>query len=131
MYTGFYLFSLFFLAASVLSCSMWDLSLWCTGFSLVVACGFSLSSCCAWAPGHVGSVVCSVWALSLRHVSSVVVVHRLSCPTVCGILVPQPGIEPVSPALEGGFFTSGPPGKSLHWFFSHNAIAHLIDYSVV
>ena len=26
--------------------------------------------------------------------------HRLSCPTACGILVPQPGIEPESPALE-------------------------------
>ena len=23
-----------------------------------------------------------------------------------------PGIEPASPALEGGFFTTGPPGKS-------------------
>ena len=30
-----------------------------------------------------------------------------------GILVPQPGIEPVSPALEGGFLTAGPPEKSL------------------
>ena len=27
------------------------------GFSLVVACGFSLSSCGAWAPAHVGSLV--------------------------------------------------------------------------
>ena len=31
----------------------------------------------------------------------------------CGILVPQPGIEPISPALEGKFLTTGPPGKSL------------------
>ena len=38
--------------------------------------------------------------------------HRLSCPTACGILVPRPGIEPASPPLEGGFFTTGPPGKS-------------------
>ena len=28
------------------------------------------------------------------------------------ILVPPPGIEPVSPALEGGFLTTEPPGKS-------------------
>ena len=28
----------------------------------------------------------------------------------CGILVPQPGIEP--PALEGEVLTTGPPGKS-------------------
>ena len=42
---------------------MWDLSLRRVGFSLVVACGFSLSSCGAQAPGHVGSVVRGVWAL--------------------------------------------------------------------
>ena len=28
------------------------------------------------------------------------------------ILVPRPGIKPTSPALEGGFLTPGPPGKS-------------------
>ena len=82
------------------------------GFSLVVACGFSLSSCGAQAPGHVGSVVCGTQALSLSCVSSVVVAHGLSCPAACGVLVPWPGIEPASPALEGGFFTTGPPGKS-------------------
>ena len=37
-------------------------SLWCTGFSLAVACGFSLSSCGAWAPGRVGFVVCGTQA---------------------------------------------------------------------
>ena len=29
-----------------------------------------------------------------------------------GILAPQPGIEPMSPALEGKFLTTGPPEKS-------------------
>ena len=43
---------------------------------------------------------------------SVVVAQGLSCPVAYGILVPRPGIEPVSPALEGGFLTTGPPGKS-------------------
>ena len=35
-------------------------------------------------------------------------------PPSCGIqaLVPQPSIEPTSPALEGVFLTIGPPGKS-------------------
>ena len=84
---------------------MRDLSLWPAGFSLVVACGFSFSSCGSWAPGHMGSVVCSMQALS-------VVACRLSCPAACGILVPRPRIEPMSPALEGRFFTTGPPGKS-------------------
>ena len=31
------------------------------------------------------------------------------------ILVPRPGIKPTSPALEGGFLISGPPGKSLEF----------------
>ena len=43
-------------ACRIFCCSMSSL-LWHTGFSLVVACGFSLSSCGMWAPGHVGSVV--------------------------------------------------------------------------
>ena len=37
----------------------------------------------------------------------------LSCPPACGILVPRPGIKPTTFALEGGFLTTGPPGKSL------------------
>ena len=39
-------------------------------------------------------------------------VHGLSCPAACGILAPQPGIQSASPALEDGFLTTGPPGKS-------------------
>ena len=31
-------------------------------------------------------------------------------------LFPRPGIELASPALEGGFLTTGPPGKSLSGF---------------
>ena len=31
----------------------------------------------------------------------------------CGILVPWPGFEPMSPALEGRFLCTGPPGMSL------------------
>ena len=89
------------MVASGLSCGTWDLSLWHAGFSLVVSHGL-LSSCVARAPEHAGSVVAA---------------NGLSCPAACGILVPQPGIEPASPALEGGFLTAGPPGKSLHIFF--------------
>ena len=51
---------------------------------------------------------------------SVVVAHRLSC-GMWGL--PGPGLEPVSPALAGGFLTTVPPGKALMyifelWFFS-------------
>ena len=30
----------------------------------------------------------------------------------CGILAPQPGIEPAPPALQGKVLTTGPSGKS-------------------
>ena len=50
----------------------------------------TLSSGAAWALGHKGLVV-----------------------PACGILVPQPGMEPSSPALQGGFLTTRPPGQSL------------------
>ena len=109
-----FIYFVYFLAASGLSCGTRDLSLqcsgsslWCTGFSLVVAYGFSLSSCGAQDPTeHVGFVVCGTRAPSLRCTSSVVVVHGLSCPAACGILVPWPGIKLASPALEGGFLTT-------------------------
>ena len=60
---------------------------------------------------------CSLWdSLVLAHRlqslwASVVVAQRISCPGAHGILVPQPGIESESPALQGGFFTR-PPRKS-------------------
>ena len=78
---------------SGLSCGMQDLFV--AGL-FVVAQGL-LSSCDAWAPEHAGSVLAA---------------RGLSCPTACGISAPQLGIKPTSPALEGGFSTTGPPGKS-------------------
>ena len=35
-------------------------------------------------------------------VSSAVVLHRLSCPTACGVLDPGPGMELILPAAEAG-----------------------------
>ena len=98
----FYLFIFYiFLAASGLSYGMWGSFI--AAQALRCGAGSSLwhgllSSCGTQAPGHVGSVVAAV---------------GLSCPMVCWILVPRPGLEPVSPEMEGGFFTTGPPGKSL------------------
>ena len=54
----------------------------------------------------------SLQDLSLWCVDSLVVVHGLSCSIARGLLVLQPGIEPVSLASQGGFLTTGPPGKS-------------------
>ena len=53
---------------------------------------------------------------------SVVATHRFSCPTACGILVPRPGIKPMSPALAGRFPTTGPPGKSPLSFWKHSLL---------
>ena len=39
--------------------------------------------------------------------------HGLSCSDACGILVPAPGIKPVSSELVGEFLTIGPLGRSL------------------
>ena len=51
----------------------------------------------------------------------------LVAPAACGILVPWPGFEPVSPALVGGFLTTEPPGKSLQRI----TLRHLLVTSVV
>ena len=73
---------------------------------LVVACRIftavceHLSSYGAQAPECMGSVLAS---------------SGLSCPLACGILVPQPGIEPPCAALEGRFLITGSPGKSLNF----------------
>ena len=39
--------------------------------------------------------------------------------------LPGPGIEPVSPALAGGFSTTAPPGKPLEYFFKINLFIYL------
>ena len=56
---------------------------------------------------------CGSWALERR---------LSSCGTRTYLLrsmwdLPAPGLEPMSPALAGGFLTTMPPGKSLHALF--------------
>ena len=51
-------------------------------------------------------------ALHCNIQASVIVGTGLSCPKVCEILVPQPGIKLTSPAMEGRFLTTGLPEKS-------------------
>ena len=41
----------------------------------------------------------------------------LGCPEAREILVPRPGVQPLSPAFEGRFLTTGPPGMSLYALF--------------
>ena len=69
--------------------------------------------------GSAQNLCCIVWDLSLWYRDSLVVAHGLSscgmivtCPQACEILVPGGGIEPAPSALQGGFLTTRPPGKS-------------------
>ena len=63
----------------------------------------------AWALGHSGSVVAAVWAVE-HWLTSVGARAQLLCGTW---ELPRSGIELVSPALAGGFFSTEPPGKPL------------------
>ena len=59
-----------------------------------------------------GLTSCDSWAPERR---------LSSCGTRAQLLggmwdLPGPGLEPVSPALAGGFPTTAPPGKPLMWF---------------
>ena len=65
---------------------------------------------------------CDVQDLFVWCTGSVVVVHRLRSPAACGILVPQSGIRPLPPALQGRFLTTGPSGKSPLFLITDNHI---------
>ena len=47
-------------------------------------------------------------------------VHGLSCSGMWDL--PGPGLEPVSPALAGGFLTTAPPGNSMAFIFKLHAL---------
>ena len=92
-----------FLAALGLHCHTW--AFYCYRKErLFSSCGAQASHCG-------GSLVVEhgygVWV-------SAFVVHWFSCPTACGIFS-RLWIKPMSPALAGGFLTTGPRGKSNHW----------------
>ena len=100
---SFFLFSLF-----IFGCISWAF-IAARRLSVVVASG---GSCLVAVNGLLVAVAftcCGAWVL--EPVGSVVVLHGLSCPWACGILVSGPGIEPMSPALEGRCPTTGSPRK--------------------
>ena len=102
-----------------------------TGFLQLGQAGATL--CCGVQASHCGGFSCcgaralGTWAsvVAARGLSSCgsrALEHRLSsCGTraylLCGMWdLPGPGIEPMSPALAGGFSTTAPPGKPLQIF---------------
>ena len=73
--------------------------------------------------------------------ASLVVEHRLQTRRLsnCGSRaqplrgmwdLPKPGLEPVSPALAGGFSTTAPPGKPLVFFIIDNEHAKFFSFFV-
>ena len=92
------------------SCSEWSCSsLWCAGFSLWWLLLLQSTVLGAWASVVVarGLSSCGSQALECR---------LSSCGERAQLLrgmwdIPRPGLEPVSPALAGGFLTTAPPGK--------------------
>ena len=87
------------------------------GYSLVVVCvGFSLRWLLLWGTGSRGHRLSGTQASAVAthgrsRWGSWALEHRLdSCSAACGIFLHQ-GIESVSLALAGGFFTTEPPGK--------------------
>ena len=115
-------------------------SLLCMGFlqlqrvGATLGCGARAShcgdfSCCqAWALGAWASVVV---ARGLRSCGSRALGHRLSgWGTPAQLLrgmwdLPGPGLEPISPALAGGFLTAEPPGKPKDSYLLMNSISTL------
>ena len=90
----------------------------CGLFLVVVSGGYSSLRCAGFS---------LKWFLLLqstgsRHAGSVVVAHGLSSCGSWALLLhgmwdlPRPGLEPMSPALAGGFLTTAPPGKPSFWF---------------
>ena len=100
------LFILFLAALGLCCCAQSFLYLWRVGATL--PCGERASHYGGFS--RCGTQALSTWA-------SVVAAHRLSS---CGARaqlfrgmwdLPGPGLEPMSPALAGGFLTTAPPGK--------------------
>ena len=87
-------FFFFFNTAVLLSCSLQI---------FVPSCGIFFCGMRALQLWNTGSGTCELQ--KLRHGSLVAL-------GACGILVPHPEIKLVSLALQGGFLTTGPPGKS-------------------
>ena len=75
-----------------------------------------------------GNLHCGTGTLWLGCTVSVVVMHRLSCPTACGILVPWQGIKPASLTLQGGFLTTEPARKSPEEYIWNCFYKHQADF---
>ena len=62
-------------------------------------------------------LMCTILKVFIEFVTSSVLCFVFFGREVCGILAPQPGMEPVLSALEDNVLSSGLPGKSLSGLF--------------
>ena len=99
-------------------------------FSRLQRAGATLTSLYMQASHGGGFPCCRAWE-ALQHVVSRALGHEDSAVAVCGLSscgswaqllhsrsdLPGPGIEPMSPALAGGFLTTGPPEESFVQLF--------------
>ena len=114
--TGTFLSALLVCTCLLAKQTFWPTQYYHPSFYLFVYLAASGLGCSGWALCCVVGDLPLQWILELWHTSSVVVACRLSCSMAGGILIPWPGIEPSSPALQGRFLTSGPQGKSPSFF---------------
>ena len=93
----------------------------CSEWGLLTSCGTQASHCDGFSScgaQAVGTQVSAAAGRGLSGCGSLALEHRLnSCGAWAWLLCslwdpPGPGLEPVPPALAGGFFTTEPPGKS-------------------
>ena len=75
-----------------------------------------------------------VWSMGVPHPwnilgvrASGVAAHWPSCPEACVIFLDQGSIEPMSPALAGGFLTSGPPESPVWALFIKEIMLSLLN----
>ena len=67
-----------------------------------------------------------MWDLSLEHLILLLRCPGLVAQQPCGIIVPWSGMELASPALQGEFLITGPPGKSWNCpFYFQNPISFM------
>ena len=110
----FILFIIYFWLCWILVAAHGFLQLWCLGFSLQ-----------RWEHRLQGTWASGIAAPRLQSTGSVFVEHEFSCSAACGIFPDQE--SNLSPALAGGFLTTGPSGKSQQFYFLR--ILHTVPHS--
>ena len=118
----FFFLNILFLAVFGLHCCAWAFSS-CSELLFVAVCGLLIVVASLVVEHGLQAQASVVVAHGLSNCDSRALERRLSscgarAQLLCGMWdLPGPGLEPVSPALAGGFLTTVPPGKPLSSIF--------------